>query len=104
MKSRETLTPHETLRNIEESASTVSREHVASAERMYASRSSMLESLASHIGGSLFEALARKIEHERTTLLGMFEREEKVTAEKRRLDKVLRTEYFVYRRLDTNAL
>lgn len=104
MKSRETLNHHESLRSANERVHEISHEHTACAERMYASRASMLESLGSHIGGSLYEALAKKIEHERTTLLGMFAREEKVTAEKRRLDKVLRTEYFVYRRLDIHVL
>lgn len=104
MKSRETLHSHESFRASEASADEAARMHDETAERMYESRATMLDSLAAHINPSLFEALARKIEHERAALVEMFSREEQVVAQKQRLDKVLRTEYFVYRKLDTNLL
>ena len=104
MKSHETLGSHESFRAPEATGTDIAHAHRDIAERMYASRSSVLDSLASSLPASLFDALARKIEHERTALLEMLTREEKVVEQKRRLDKVLPTQYFSYRKLDIHLL
>lgn len=104
MKSHETLAFHESFRASEATGVDVALAHRDTAERMYASRASMLDSLASSLTSSLFDALARKIEHERTALLEMLVREEKVVEQKRRLDKVLPTQYFSYHKLDIHLL
>ncbi len=77
---------------------------LAHADHIHASRRTMLEGLASQIGTRLFEALTRKVDHERTALLELIERDTKAAETKQRLDKVLRTEFFAYRKLDTNLL
>lgn len=104
MKSRETLASHESFRAQEAGGADASRARAEIADRIYESRATMLETLAAHIGTSLFAVLARKIEYERTTLIALLKQEEKATAERRRLDKVLPSQYFVYRTLDTNVL
>ncbi len=105
MHTRETLPSREHFTNTAAPATQEkARVSLAHADEIHASRRTMLEGLASKIGSRLFEALSRKVDHERSALVEMIERDAKAAETKRRLDKVLKTEYFTYRKLDTNLL
>ncbi len=104
MKSYETLSAHESLRIGEVDERQVAPTHLERATSMGESRARALSELAAHIDASLHEALAKKIAHEKKRLVELISHEERVAGQKRRLDKVLRTEYFTYRRLGSDIL
>ncbi len=104
MSTHETLRPAEHFHASEAPGVRGSRVTEAHVDAMYTERRSMLESLGAAIGARLYEALGKKIDHERSSLRSIIERDEAVTETKRRLDKVLKSEYFIYRKLDTHLL
>lgn len=64
----------------------------------------MLASLLDHISVSLYEALQRKIEYEYDSLLAIIDLDVEATNAKQELNKTLRSEYFVQKRLDANII
>ncbi|MBI5004188.1 hypothetical protein HZC00_03785 [Candidatus Kaiserbacteria bacterium] len=72
------------------------------AQSVYTERSEMLASIHADISRTLFDALRTKIEYEREFLLSVVESEAKIAAMKKRLNKTLKSEYFVQKPLDTH--
>jgi hypothetical protein len=71
-------------------------------EQVFRQRSESLSSIAANIGSALYEALHAKIAYEKTFLLTVIESNAKVTETKKRLNKTLKSEYFVQKPLDTH--
>jgi hypothetical protein len=74
------------------------------AEELFDERRDMLASTREHIGAALYEALCAKIEYEHTSLLKMIDADAKVGQERTRLNKVLRSDYFVQKPLEANLV
>ncbi len=72
------------------------------AQKMFSSRRAMLGLLDRDITPAFFDALRAKVEYEYSYLLGIIESNTKLAETKKRLNKVLKTEYFVRKPLDTN--
>jgi hypothetical protein len=86
--SHETETPHDDATALSQAAA------------MFDARKDMLASIEADIEPSLFGALADKIEHEYASLVALMEGEAKAIESKRKLDRVLKSEYFTRKRLD----
>ncbi len=72
----------------------------ARASEMLETRKHMLASIESDIELVLFGMLSDKIEHEYASLVAMMESEHKAVEQKRKMDRVLKSEYFTRKRLD----
>ncbi len=102
---------NETLRPIERFRGTGRREALphpqidpAHVEQVFARRKEMLLSIKLDIGRALFEAISAKVDYENQCLLGIIESDARMTETRKRLNKVLKSEYFVRRPLDTNII
>ncbi len=74
------------------------------AERVFKQRKEMLVSIKANVGAPLYEALTEKINYENAFLLMIIESDAKAVDAKKRMNKVLKTEYFVQKPLDVNIL
>ncbi len=74
------------------------------AEEVMLVRQKMLFSLKGDIDITLFDALDKKLQYERVSLQQLVEADTEVREIHRKLNKVLRSEYFVQRPLDINTL
>jgi len=74
------------------------------AERVFKQRKEMLVSIKTNVGAPLYEALTEKINYENAFLLTIIESDAKAVDAKKRLNKFLKTEYFVQKPLDVNIL
>jgi hypothetical protein len=71
-------------------------------EQVFRERSESLSSIESDIGTALYDALHAKIAYEKTYLLTVIESNAKVTETKKQLNRILKSEYFVQKPLDTH--
>ncbi|MBI2030418.1 hypothetical protein HYT05_02240 [Candidatus Kaiserbacteria bacterium] len=101
--------PHERLRSTEHSRRGEAHDAAPSAlltpvqvEQVFRERSESLSSIEADIGAALYDALHTKIEYEKTYLFTVIESNAKVTETKKRLNRILKSEYFVQKPLDTH--
>lgn len=101
--------PHERLRSTEHFHESAADDAASGAlltpvqvEQVFRQRSESLSSIEADIGPALYEALHTKIAYEKTFLLTVIESNAKVTATKKRLNRILKSEYFVQKPLDTH--
>ena len=103
------INKNETMHPLETAASTGRMEEQPSAllthervKEVIRTRTAMLSTIKQDIGTRLYDVLTQKIEHEKASLLRMVDDETKRAEMKRRLNKVLRGEYFIQKPLDTH--
>jgi hypothetical protein len=74
------------------------------AQKIAQHRKHMLSSLLSDISPTLSEALEKKIEYEHQSLLAIIEIDTKADAVQKELNKTLKAEYFVQKKLDISHI
>lgn len=80
------------------SDSHLTRAHV---EAVFIHRKKMLSSIERDIRISLHEAISEKINYESTSLMKIVENDAKALNAKKRNNKILNTQYFIHKPLDT---
>lgn len=76
----------------------------AHAQKMVEQRRDMLASVARDIGPALLHALEKKIEYEYESLVAMIESDAKTEAVRKELNKTLKSEYFIQKKLDVSLI
>ncbi len=99
IERHETLRPKEIVAepNAEMTATPLA---VIRAEEMRHIRIDMLHNIRNDIDTALYDRLLTKIEYERALLIALADEESQASAAKKKLDRVLKTEYFTLQRLD----
>ncbi|MBI5644854.1 hypothetical protein HY970_02040 [Candidatus Kaiserbacteria bacterium] len=101
IRKNETLRPKEELRTPSDlpvdSDTIITTMH---AEEIFRARKALLASIRIDIRAPFYDVLQRKIEFERSSLLTIVDDEKKIVETKRKLDRVLKSEYFIQKRLD----
>ncbi len=73
------------------------------ASEILRSREEMLVSIRPLIPTALYETLLRKINHEYASFIGIVKEESAVTETRKKMNRTLKSEYFVQKRLETNT-
>ncbi len=76
----------------------------AHAQKMVEQRRDMLASVARDISPALLHALEKKIEYEHQSLVAMIESDAKTEAVRKELNKTLKSEYFIQKKLDISLI
>jgi len=76
----------------------------AHVEQVFARRKEMLLSIKMDISAALYEAISAKVDYENRFLLGIIESDAKMTETRKRLNRVLKSKYFVRKPLDANII
>ncbi len=76
----------------------------AGVEHLFKRRKEMLSSIKADIEATLYEALCAKVDYENNSLLKIIESDAKIVDARKRLNKVLKAEYFVQKPLDADIL
>lgn len=74
------------------------------AQKISQQRNAMLQTIARDITPALYEALEKKMEYEHASLLAIIESDTKADAMKKELNKTLKSEYFIQKRLDISHI
>jgi len=76
----------------------------ARVEQIFTQRKEMLRSIEMDIGAAFYDAIGAKVDYENRFLLGIIESDAKMTETRKRLNRVIKAEYFVQKPLDVNIL
>lgn len=106
------ITPNEHLRPQEMSRAEEEAQDIfphtrltrARAEQLFKQREKMLSSVKADVGTAFYDALRAKINYENTSLVEIIESDARIMDVRKRLNKVLKSEYFVQKFLDKNIL